>query len=103
MRAASGYLLDPHTACGWVAAEDRATGLEGPKVILATAHPAKFPEAMERITGSRPGLPPRLKSLMTDPERTVRLQNDLAQVERFVEKMAGASARAPRESREGAA
>ena len=103
VRDASGYLLDPHTACGWVAAEDRVTGLEGPKVILATAHPAKFPEAMERITGSRPGLPPRLASLMTDPERTVRLPNDLTAVERFVEKMAGATARAPRESREGAA
>jgi threonine synthase len=53
-------------------------------VILATAHPAKFPDAMADITGTRPGLPPRLNRLMTDPERMDRLPNDLHAVEAYV-------------------
>jgi threonine synthase len=61
-----------------------------PQVILATAHPAKFPDAMEQITGSRPGLPSRLDTLLTDPERSTLLPNDLAAVERFVEENARA-------------
>jgi threonine synthase len=52
---------------------------------LATAHPAKFPDAMEAITGVRPGLPDRLSRLLSDPERTTLIPNDLAAVERFVE------------------
>jgi threonine synthase len=78
-----GYLLDPHTACGVVAADKIKPG--GDVVVLATAHPAKFPEALERITGSRPPLPSRLAHLLTDEERFTRLGNDLAAVESFVE------------------
>jgi threonine synthase len=84
VRDASGYVLETHTACASLAfppGTDRAT----PRVILATAHPAKFPDAMEDITGLRPALPPRLGNLMTDPERTTLLPNDLGAVERFVE------------------
>ena len=61
-----------------------------PHIALATAHPAKFPDAIEAITGERPGLPPRLASLMTDPERITVLPNDLKDVERFVEERARA-------------
>jgi threonine synthase len=88
--AASGYLMDTHTACGYVAL--RKTLREGwtPYVILSTAHPAKFPDAMEQITGERPGLPPRLATLLSDPERTTLLPNDLSAVERFVEENARA-------------
>ena len=78
-----GYLLDPHSACGVVAAERIKP--DGNTIVLATAHPAKFPDAMERITGERPPLPARLATLMTDPERFEVLPNDLAAVERFVE------------------
>jgi len=86
VRAASGYLMDPHTACGYVALGGATReGRSAPGVILATAHPAKFPDAMEAITGERPALPARLSTLMTDPERIARLPNDLAAVERFVE------------------
>jgi threonine synthase len=77
-----GYLLDPHTACGVTAAE--RVRPEGQTVVLATAHPAKFPDAVERATGVRPQLPARLSSLMADPERSSNLPNDLAAVENFV-------------------
>jgi threonine synthase len=86
-RQRSGYLLDPHTACGVVVAEKAGSGA-APRVVLATAHPAKFPDALQAITGERPTLPPRLASLMTDPERITSLPNDLAAVERFVASLA---------------
>jgi threonine synthase len=87
VRRRSGYLLDPHTACGVVAAEKTASG-KAPRVVLATAHPAKFPDALQAITGERPPLPPRLATLMSDPERITSLPNDLAAVERFVASLA---------------
>lgn len=82
--AQSGYLLDPHTACGVVAAEKVLANGQAVEVILSTAHPAKFPEAMAKVTGTAPSLPPRLASLMTDPERMTELPNDLAAVEAYV-------------------
>ncbi len=81
---ASGYTMDPHTACGWVAAEHSKAAKDVPIVLLSTAHPAKFPDAMQDITGSRPSLPKRLGSLLTGKERFEVLLNDLAAVERFV-------------------
>lgn len=81
----SGYLMDPHTACGFVAAEKCLKADAVPHVILSTAHPAKFPDAMVNITGERPGLPARLASLMTDRERFPVVDNDLSKVEAFVE------------------
>ncbi|MEZ5297655.1 MAG: hypothetical protein R2697_15680 [Ilumatobacteraceae bacterium] len=51
---------------------------------LATAHPAKFPDAVERATGIRPALPPHLADLFDRPERTSTLPNDLATVQQFV-------------------
>jgi threonine synthase len=76
-----GYLLDPHTACALVAAERKA---EGETVVLSTAHPAKFPDAIEAITGERPPLPQGFEHLMTDEERFEVLPNSLAAVEEFV-------------------
>jgi threonine synthase len=84
-KAASGYLLDPHTACGLVALERAAPQSDVSGVVLATAHPAKFPDAMARITGERPALPARLASLLTDPERFPVIENDVAAVKRLVE------------------
>jgi threonine synthase len=84
VRDRSGYLMDPHTACGWVALDKARYRCSAPDVILSTAHPAKFPDAMQSITGERPGLPPRLASLLTDPERTTRLPNDIKAVQTFV-------------------
>jgi threonine synthase len=101
VKAESGYLLDPHSACAVVAVRKTMTSQSQhiPHIALATAHPAKFPDAMQAIAGERPNLPPRLASLMSDPERIAVLPNDLAAVQRFVEDRAGC--RRP-ESRPGA-
>ncbi len=77
----AGYLADPHTAIGVAAARANRPGHGVTTVAMATAHPAKFPEAIERATGQLPALPPRLADLHTRPERYVVLPNDLAAVE----------------------
>jgi threonine synthase len=80
----TGMLIDPHTAVGVKAAREFAE--DGvPMITLATAHPAKFPDAVERATGVRPELPEHLSNLFDLPERTTDLPNDLASVEAFVE------------------
>jgi threonine synthase len=86
VRDDAGYLLDPHTAC---AAAAPATGT-APEVILATAHPAKFPDAMRDIAGVHPALPPRLSRLMTDPEQMTPIANDIGVIEAYVERVAAA-------------
>ena len=83
-RAGSGYTADPHTACGLAAASGERPARTAPTIVLSTASPAKFPDAMEAITGERPTLPPRLAHLMTDPERFEVIPNDLAAVQWFV-------------------
>jgi threonine synthase len=82
----AGMLLDPHTAVGVGSVEKlRAAGeLHGTTVTLATAHPAKFPDAVERATGVRPPLPAHLSDLFDLPEHVTRLPNDLAAVQQFV-------------------
>lgn len=84
--ADTGMLLDPHTAVGVAAAADVAAKLDPsiPVVVLATAHAAKFPDAVERATGVRPPLPPRLADLYDREERYTVLPNDLNQVKAFV-------------------
>ena len=78
-----GMLIDPHTAVGVKAArEHKEDGV--PMLTLATAHPAKFPDAVERATGVRPALPDHLADLFDRPEKTNFLPNDLAAVEAFV-------------------
>ncbi len=83
--AQTGYLLDPHTAVARVVAQKAAVAPQTPIVTLATAHPAKFPDAIEAITGVRPALPDRLSRLMVDEERSTTIANDLAAIEQFVE------------------
>jgi len=80
------YLVDPHTAVALGAAANviAAGGVCGQLVTLATAHPAKFPDAVEKATGVRPELPLHLVDLFDRPERTVDLPNDLATVQAFV-------------------
>ena len=84
--ADTGVLIDPHTATGTAAA--RALTSERPVITLSTAHPAKFPDAVERATGVRPALPAHLSDLFERRERTSRLANDLAQVQSFVRSVA---------------
>jgi threonine synthase len=75
----TGEILCPHSAVG-VAVAERHLG-SVPMVTLATAHPAKFPDAVERATGLRPGLPARMDDLFDRPERVTDLPGDLAAVQ----------------------
>jgi threonine synthase len=79
----SGYLLDPHSAIGLKIAREKA-GKETPSVVLATAHPAKFPDAVEAASGIRPALPLWLGDLMQRKEQYTVLPNDLKSVEEYV-------------------
>ena len=80
----SGYMLDPHTACGVATlASHRCSGPET-KVVLATAHPAKFPETMHNIVASTVNLPTRLERIMTDEEHVERVENNLDYVKNYV-------------------
>ena len=88
----AGYLLDPHTAIGLASgraalARDPAV----PMVALGTAHPAKFPDAVEAATGVRPALPAHLADLLDRRERFSILPNDQAAVEAFVRARARAT------------
>ena len=82
IHAESGILVDPHTATGTAAA--RALAGDHPVVTMATAHPAKFPDAVQRATGVRPALPDHLADLFDRPEHIERLPDDLAVIEDFV-------------------
>jgi threonine synthase len=84
----SGTLLDPHTAVGLSAGRARKAGLAAPLVALATAHPAKFPEAVERATGVSPALPAPLADLHGRPERSERVPADTEVVRQLVERLA---------------
>ena len=80
LRADCHYLADPHTAIGIAAA--RVTPPRGlATVAMATAHPAKFPDAMQRATGERPALPARLADLYDRAERYTVVPNELAAVQ----------------------
>lgn len=74
--AQTGELLCPHSAVGVHVAQDHQSDV--PMITLATAHPAKFPDAVEAATGIRPPLPPHMADLYDKPERLTRVPNNLA-------------------------
>jgi threonine synthase len=79
------YLLDPHSAIGVRAALDSGLAADIPVVTLATAHPAKFPEAIAKAgLTEKPGLPPHLAGLFDRAERFAVLANDLSAVQGFM-------------------
>jgi threonine synthase len=84
--ARTGLLIDPHTAVAVASAQaELAAGNDGaPMVALACAHPAKFPDAVERATGIRPQLPAGLADLLERRERIAVLPNELGAVTRFI-------------------
>ena len=87
----SGYLADPHSAIGLAAARERAPiGL--PVIVAATAHPAKFPDAIEAATGFRPPLPPHLADLYERQEVFTAAPADLAHIEGLVRNFANRNA-----------
>ncbi len=78
-------LIDPHTAVGLGAARAAlAARPEVPAIVLGTAHPAKFPAAIERATGQHPPLPPHLADLAGRPEHFDVLPNDQSAIETFI-------------------
>jgi threonine synthase len=81
--AATGFLADPHTAVGLAVAKRFLTpGV--PMITLATAHPAKFPDAVRAATGEEPALPDSLSDMMARPESFTTIANDAAAVEKFI-------------------
>jgi len=72
----SGELLCPHSAIGVKVANDKPAS-ETPMITLATAHPAKFPDAVEAASGIRPPLPERMADLYERDERVTRIANNL--------------------------
>jgi len=80
--ASTGYLLDPHTATAVkVAAETQSTA---PMVVLGTAHPAKFPDAVQAASGHRPDLPTWLGDFMNRQERFTTLPSDAKMVKDYI-------------------
>ncbi|MGI3184243.1 threonine synthase [Nioella aestuarii] len=82
--AEMGELLCPHSAVGVHVAQDHLGAT--PMITLATAHPAKFPDAVEQASGIRPGLPSRMADLFDREERVTRVENDLAALQALVRK-----------------
>jgi threonine synthase len=80
----TGHVIDPHTAIGLRAARTLDPLADMPVIALATAHPAKFPDAVEAAIGRRPALPPHLADLLQRPEHMSKLPNNLDDVKAFV-------------------
>ncbi len=80
----TGYLLDPHTAVGLHAARASRKDPPVPVVIAATAHPAKFPDAVQQATGIKPELPPHMADLFDRPEFMTSAPNDLSRVQDLI-------------------
>ncbi len=82
VHAQTGEVLCPHSAVGVQVAEQHLGAT--PMITLATAHPAKFPDAVQGAMGHRPALPPHLAAMATAPERLTRVPNDLAALQTLI-------------------
>ncbi|WP_395004057.1 threonine synthase [Cypionkella sp.] len=80
--ATTGEVLCPHSAVGVKVAEEHLGQV--PMITLATAHPAKFPDAVEAAMGTRPALPARMADLFDRPERMTRVTNDLGALQALI-------------------
>ena len=85
--AQTGEVLCPHSAVGVKVAEEHLGTV--PMITLATAHPAKFPDAVEAAIGQRPALPPRMADLFDRPERVTRAPDDLSALEALIRERTG--------------
>ena len=84
MARTTGQVLCPHTAVGIKVASEQVGAPNVPMITLATAHAAKFPDAVEAACGIRPGLPPHMSDMYERPERVTRVGNDLAEIEAVI-------------------
>lgn len=79
------YLLEPHSAVAYTAIEQYLSGNPGKKgFILGTAHPVKFPDAVEMATGTTIDLPESLENLMEKKKKSIEIQPDFAELKRFL-------------------
>jgi threonine synthase len=85
--ARTGEVLCPHSAVGVKVAQEHLGTV--PMITLATAHPAKFPDAVEAAMGQRPALPPRMADLFDRPERVTHAPDDLAALEALIRERTG--------------
>lgn len=83
---ATGVVLDPHTAIAWSVAEEHP--VDGPVVVVATAHPAKFGDVVARALGSPPPLPDPLATALDAPERITRISADMEALEGLLDSAA---------------
>jgi threonine synthase len=93
----TGYVVDPHTAVGLAAqrrfSRETRENHSVPRITLATAHPAKFPDAIERAIGQRPEAPERLKRVLAGKERYTVLPKDYSVVSRYISERSRAGRR----------
>jgi threonine synthase len=80
----TGLLIDPHTAVGVRAANIKNTDTDIPMITLSTAHPAKFPEAVEKVTGRHPALPAHMADLFERTEKYDLLAHDLNALKSYI-------------------
>ena len=88
MKSTYNMVIDPHSAVGFygarMARKDKLVGDDTPIIALACAHPAKFPDAVEKATGTYPDLPAHLSDLMGREERFDVLENDLGDIQSYL-------------------
>jgi len=81
----TGIIIDPHTAVGLAAAQREQARTGGPMVVLSTAHPAKFPDAVKRAIGREPEVPAALLRCLEGRERFELLPNSAAAVAAYID------------------
>ncbi|MCK5517246.1 MAG: hypothetical protein KAI39_10255, partial [Desulfobulbaceae bacterium] len=89
--ATSGVMIDPHTAVALASSRCGNHSDNVANIILSTAHPAKFPDAVKKATGHKPHMPSELSALFDLDERFSVLPNDLETVEGFIKATARAN------------
>jgi threonine synthase len=95
LEAATGYVADPHTAVGTAAARRIAREPDVPMITLATAHPAKFPDAIVKAIGRAPAVPDSVARQAALPERINRVPADAKKIAEFIEANAAERRTAP--------
>jgi len=82
----SGYIMDPHTAVGYLAVEKyrKDTGSDEPAIVLSTAHPAKFGEIVNKVIDNKVDVPERLQSCMEKKKLTKEINVDYKELKNFL-------------------
>lgn len=81
----NNYLLDPHGACGYMALKSSLENDEN-GIFLETAHPAKFAETVEKITGKEVEIPEKLREFMKGTKQSIEIGKDFEEFKHFLMK-----------------